>query len=284
KRQAAANGPPGFKRLMEGQIMLLENKTAVIYGAGGAIGSAVARTFAREGAKVFLSGRSLSKVERVAQEIVAAGGAAEAFEVDALDEDAVEGHIAAVVKKAGRVDVSFNAIAAVPQPGTQGIPIAQLPVDAFIAPITLYLRSHFLTARAAARRMADQGSGVLLMNTPEPARLGAANVGGMGPAWAAMEALNRNLSAEFGPSGVRAICIRSTGMPETETIDVVFGLHAKVMGITPEQFQGFIESMTHRKRSTTVAEVAEVAAFLASDRGSGLTGTVANLTGGLIVD
>jgi NAD(P)-dependent dehydrogenase (short-subunit alcohol dehydrogenase family) len=99
-----------------------------------------------------------------------------------------------------------------------------------------------------------------------------------------MEALNRNLSAEFGPSGVRAICIRSTGMPETETIDVVFGLHAKVMGITPEQFQGFIESMTHRKRSTTVAEVAEVAAFLASDRGSGLTGTVANLTGGLIVD
>ena len=127
-------------------------------------------------------------------------------------------------------------------------------------------------------------SGVLLMNTPEPARLGAANVGGMGPAWAAMEALNRNLSAEFGPSGVRAICIRSTGMPETETIDVVFGLHAKVMGITPEQFQGFIESMTHRKRSTTVAEVAEVAAFLASDRGSGLTGTVANLTGGLIVD
>jgi NAD(P)-dependent dehydrogenase (short-subunit alcohol dehydrogenase family) len=157
-------------------------------------------------------------------------------------------------------------------------------VDAFTAPITLYMRSHFLTARAAARRMAGQGSGVLLMNTPEPARLGLARVGGMGPAWAAMEAFNRNLSAEFGANGVRAICIRSSGMPETETIDVVYGLHAKAMGISPEQFQAFGESLTHRKRSTRVSEVAEMAAFLASDRGSGMTGTVANLTGGLIVD
>jgi NAD(P)-dependent dehydrogenase (short-subunit alcohol dehydrogenase family) len=264
--------------------MLLENKTAIIYGAGGAIGGAVARTFAREGAKVFLSGRTLGKVERVASEIAAAGGAAQAFQVDALDEAAVEGHVAKVFETTGRLDVSFNAITAVPQPATQGVPIAQLGVDAFVAPITLYMRSHFLTARSAARRMAGQGSGVLLMNTPEPARLGAGLVGGMGPAWAAMEAFNRNLSAEFGANGVRAVCIRSSGMPETATIDVVFGLHAKALGISPEQFLGFIESMTHRKRSTTVAEVAEMAAFLASDRGSGLTGTVANLTGGLIVD
>lgn len=264
--------------------MLLENKTAVIYGAGGAIGSAMARTFAREGAKLYLSGRTLEKVERVAQEIVAAGGIAKAYEVDAQDEAAIERHVSEVFETAGHLDISFNGMTAVPQPGTQGIPIAQLSVDAFVAPIALYMRSHFLTARAAARWMAEQGSGLLLMNTPEPARLGAGLVGGMGPAWAAMEAFNRNLSAEFGANGVRAVCIRSTGMPETETIDIVFGLHAKAMGIPPEQFLGFVESMTHRKRSSTVAEVAETAAFLASDRGSGLTGTVVNLTGGLIVD
>ena len=152
--------------------MLLENKAAVIYGAGGAVGGAVARTFAREGAKVFLSGRTLSKVERVAREIVAAGGTAAAFQVDALDEEAVESHVAAVFKAIGRLDVSFNAITPIPQPGTQGIPISQLSVDSFTAPITAYMRSHFLTARAAARRMAEQGSGVLLMHTPEPARLG----------------------------------------------------------------------------------------------------------------
>jgi NAD(P)-dependent dehydrogenase (short-subunit alcohol dehydrogenase family) len=264
--------------------MLLKNKVAVIYGAGGATGSAVAKTFAREGAKVYLTGRRLETVGPVADLITSHGGVADAAQVDAFDEAAIEAHIASIIAKAGRVDVSFNAVTAVPQPGTQGIPIAELPVDSFLAPITLYSRTHFLTARAAARRMAKAGSGVILMHTPEPARIGAGLVGGMGPAWAAMEALSRNLSAEFGPSGVRSVVLRSTGMPETQTIDIVFGLHAKTLGITAQQFQGFIESMTHRKRSTSVAELAEVAAFLASDKASAMTGTVANLTGGLIVD
>lgn len=264
--------------------MILENKNAIIYGAGGAIGGAVAKAFAREGARVFLAGRNLASVAATAKEIVAAGGSAEAAQVDALDENAVEEHIAAVAKKAGAIDISFNAITPVPQPGTQGIPIAQLPVESFTAPITAYLRSYFLTARAAARRMVERRSGVILIHTPEPARLGAPLIGGMGPAWAAMEAFNRNLSAEFGAHGIRAVCIRSTGLPETHTIEVVFGLHAKAMGIPREQFLAFVESMTHRKRSSTLAEVANAAVFLASDKASGMTGTVANLTGGMIVD
>jgi NAD(P)-dependent dehydrogenase (short-subunit alcohol dehydrogenase family) len=264
--------------------MLLENKIAVIYGAGGAVGGAVARAFAREGARVFLTGRNLSSVDAVAREIVSAQGKAESVQVDALDEKVLEDHLSSVIKTAGRIDISFNAITPVPQPGVQGVPIEKLPVDSFTAPISAYMRSHFLTARAAARRMAEKKSGVILMHTPEPARLGAALVGGMGPAWAAMEALNRNLSAEFGSHGVRSVCIRSTGLPETRTIDVVFGLHAAAMGISREQFQGFVESLTHRKRSSTVAEVANTAAWLASDQASGITGTVVNLTGGLIVD
>jgi NAD(P)-dependent dehydrogenase (short-subunit alcohol dehydrogenase family) len=264
--------------------MLLEEKIAVVYGAGGAVGGAVARAFAREGARVFLTGRSLTAVDATAKDIQGAGGKAQTAKVDALDERAVEEHIDAVVKSAGRVDISFNAITPVPQPGTQGIPIADLSVESFTAPITAYLRSHFLTARAAARRMVPNRSGVIMMHTPEPARLGAPLVGGMGPAWAAMEAFNRNLSAEFGQYGVRAVCLRSTGLPETGTIDIVFGLHAKALGIPQAQFKAFIENMTHRKRSTTLAEVTETAVFLASDRASGMTGTVANLTGGLIVD
>ncbi len=114
--------------------MKLKNKNAVIYGAGGAIGSTVAKAFAREGAKVFLTGRNLASVATTAGEIIAAGGTAEAAQVDALDEGAVEGHIAAVVEKAGTVDISFNAITPIPQPGTQGIPIAQLPVESFHSP------------------------------------------------------------------------------------------------------------------------------------------------------
>ncbi|KAA6462862.1 SDR family oxidoreductase [Acidobacteria bacterium AB60] len=264
--------------------MLLENKVAVIYGAGGAIGGTVAKAFAREGARVFLTGRNLGKVDALTEEIVTAGGKAEAAKVDALEEEQIEEHLSSVAKSAGRIDISFNAITPVPQPGVQGVPIAKLPVNSFTAPITAYLRSHFLTARAAARRMVEKGAGVILMHTPEPARLGAALVGGMGPAWAAMEGFNRNLSAEFGPRGVRSVCIRSTGLPETHTIDVVFGLHAEAMGITREQFQGFVESLTHTKRSTKVAEVADAAVWLASDKASAITGTVLNLTGGLITD
>jgi NAD(P)-dependent dehydrogenase (short-subunit alcohol dehydrogenase family) len=264
--------------------MLLKNKVAVIYGAGGAIGSAVAKALAHEGATVFLTGRNLAKVEVLAKQIMASGGRAEAAEVDALKEEQIEKHLSSVVASAGKIDISFNAVSPVPQPGVQGVPIEKLPVDSFIAPINAYMRSHFLTARAAARSMVEKGSGIILMHTPEPARLGAAHVGGMGPAWAAMEAFNRNLSAEFGARGVRAVCIRSTGLPETHTIDVVFGLHAEAMGITREQFQGFIESLTHTKRSAKLSEVASAALWLASDQASGITGTVLNLTGGLITD
>src|SRR5262249_53914353 len=127
-------------------------------------------------------------------------------------------------------------------------------------------------------------SGVILMHTPEPARLGSPLVGGMGPAWAAMEGLCRSLSAELARHGVRAVCVRTTGLPETPAFGTVLDLHAKANGITREQFQAFIQGMTHRQRSTTLLELANVAAFLASDRASAITGTVANLTGGIIVD
>src|SRR4029453_1314544 len=127
---------------------------------------------------------------------------------------------------------------------------------------TTYARAHFVTATAAGRRMIEQRFGVILMHTPGPARLGAPLVGGMGPAWAAMEGLSRSLSAELGPHGVRAICLRTTGIPETATIYVVFGLHSTAAGVTPQQFQSMVESMTHRRRSTTLAERADVAPFM----------------------
>jgi NAD(P)-dependent dehydrogenase (short-subunit alcohol dehydrogenase family) len=132
--------------------------------------------------------------------------------------------------------------------------------------------------------MLKKRSGVILIHTPEPARLGAPLVGGMAPAWAAMEALSRDLSAEFAAQGVRTVCLRSTGLPETATIDVVFGLHAKAIGISREQFQAMLEGMSHIRRSTTLKEVAEAAVFAVSDLASSMTGAVVNLTGGRIAD
>src|SRR6478672_3569487 len=130
--------------------LLLENKNAVIYGAGGSIGGAVARVFAREGARVFLAGRTPASLDAVAEEIRSAGGAAETAQVDALDERAVDEHADAVAADAGGIDISFNLIA---HPYTHGIALAEMAVDDFLAPVLTAARTTFLTARAAARHM-----------------------------------------------------------------------------------------------------------------------------------
>ena len=256
--------------------MLLENKNAVVYGAAGSVGSAVARAFAREGAKVFLTACDAATLDGLAKEL----DGAEVAQVDATSESAVEEHLASIE---GQVDVSFNAIG-IPQKGIQGVRLTELAVDAFLRPAEIYLRSHFVTARAAARRMVAQQSGVILLHTPEPARLGLTLVGGMGPMWAALEGFSRGLSAEVAQYGVRSVVLRTTGMPETSTIDVVFSAHAEGEGITREQFEAFATNVTHRRRPTTLAELGDVAAFIASDRASAMTGTVANLTVGAVVD
>jgi NAD(P)-dependent dehydrogenase (short-subunit alcohol dehydrogenase family) len=262
--------------------MMLKDKVAVIYGAGGAVGGAVARAFAREGAEVFLTGRHLAPVETVAKEIVSAGGSAEPAEVDALDERAVDQHLESVTGTADRVDISFNAIG-ISNPKTR-VPLVELDVDQFSLPIATSTRSYFLTARLAARRMVANRSGVIMTVTSTPSRTGTPFVGGGGPAMAAVEALTRNLSAELGPQGVRVVGLRPQAMPETDRIKDSFGLYAKASGTTWEQFQEALAGRTHGRRLSTLAEMANVAAFMASDQASGMTGTVVNLSMGSLDD
>lgn len=262
--------------------MMLTDKAAVIYGAGGAIGGAVARACAREGAEVFLTGRRLAPVEAVAKEIVAAGGSAEAAEVDALDERAVDQHLQSVIDRAGRVDISFNAIG-IPNPKVR-VPLVELDVEQFSLPIATYTRSYFLTARQAARRMVAKGSGVIMTVTATLSRTGTPLVGGGGPAMAAVEALTRDLSAELAPQGVRVVGLRPQGIPETRRIREGFERYARASGVTWEQFHEALASRTHARRLSTLAEVAEMAVLMASDRASGMTGTVVNLSMGSLDD
>ena len=262
--------------------MLLNEKVAVIYGAGGAIGGAVARAFAREGAKLFLTGRHLAPVEAVAKEVVAAGGSAEAAEIDALDEQAVDKHLRSVTDKAGRVDISLNAIG-IPNPKLRA-PLVELDIEQFSLPITTYTTSYFLTARLAARRMVANRSGVIMTVTSTPSRTGTPLVGGGGPAMAAVEALTRNLSAELAPQGIRVVGLRPQGMPETARIRESFGLYAKASGMSWEQFQESLAGRTHTRRLSTLAELANVAVFMACDQASGMTGTVVNLSMGSLDD
>jgi 3-oxoacyl-[acyl-carrier protein] reductase len=259
--------------------MLLENKNAVIYGAGGAIGGAVARAFAREGAKVFLAGRTLGKLDSVAKEISAAGGTAETAQVDALDERSVEKHIVEVAKKARGIDVSFNAIG---MEDVQGTPLIEMSLEDFSHPITIATRTQFLTAKAVAPHMIKKGSGVIMMITATPARMGFPLVGGFSVACAAMEGFSRSLATELGPQGVRVICVRSAGSPESiaDTLDV----HAAGNRVTRDEFIASLKEMTLLKRLPSLADVGNVAVLMASDYAGSITGTVANMTCGQIVD
>ncbi|MEV6862669.1 SDR family oxidoreductase [Streptosporangium subroseum] len=261
--------------------MMLKDKIAVIYGAGGAIGGAVARAFASEGARVFLTGRLQAPVEAVAKDIVSDGGFAEAAEVDALDEQAVGRHLQSVIDQMGRVDISFNAVG-VPDLEILGVPLAELDVERFSQPITTYTTSYFLTARLAARHMIPNKSGVIMTVTALPARMGSRLNGGYGPAQAAKEALTRDLSAELAPQGIRVVGLRPHGMPETSTMREAF--EAKAGGMTWEQFEGYLAGTTHPRRVMTLDEVANTAAFMASDKASGMTGTTVNLTMGNLDD
>jgi len=260
----------------------LENKVAVIYG-DGTVGGAIAKSFAQEGAKVFLTGRTLEKLDAIANEIKSNGGTVETGKLDALDEKAVEKHMSEIIKQAGKIDISFNAIG-IPQKGIQGIPLTELSVERFSLPITTYTQSHFITAKAAASRMVKQGQGVILMHTPNASHISPPFVGGMVAAWSAMEALCRSLSVECGQNGVRSVCLLTTGIPETPLIDEVWEIHGKAHGITFEQFHAVMEGATHRKRLTTLKELTNAAVFVASNEGSAITGTIFNLTAGMIIN
>ena len=258
---------------------LLEGKVAIIYGGGGGIGGGVARTFAREGARVFLAGRTRETLDAVAKDVTSAGGSAEVAVLDAQDERAVDEHVQDVVSTAGRVDVSFNLVS---RGDVQGTPLVEMRTDDLLRAVVDGLRSSFLTARAAGRRMIEQRSGVILHLNSASGAAAMPGMGSTGPADAATESFMRYLAAEVGPHGVRVCGIWTAGVAETlsdEKITAVAGDGAPTARTTEEMIAG----MAALRRAPRLADVAEVAAFLASDRAAGMTGTMANVTAGLVL-
>lgn len=249
--------------------MLLSDKVAVVYGAGGTIGGAVSRAFAREGATVFLAGRTLAPVDAVAEEIRANGGQAEAARVDALDEQAVDRYVERVVDQAGRIDISFNLIS---HGDVQGAPLVDMSYEAFSRPVTTGVRTQFLTTRAAARHMITQGSGVILCfgGTGDP----VPHLGGLCVGLDAIESMRRQWACELGPHGVRIVTIKTGGVPDT----------------IPDGFPGGdeivagIEQAALLNRTATLADVGDVAAFVASEHARTMTSATVNISCGAIVD
>jgi 3-oxoacyl-[acyl-carrier protein] reductase len=263
--------------------VLLATKTAVVYGGGGVIGGAVARAFAREGAKVFLAGRTLASLEAVAHDITAAGGVAETAEVDALDEAIVNEHADAVARRTGRIDVSFSAIR---HGDVHGMPLLDMSLDDFARPIVNAIRAQFLTARAAARHMVPRGSGVIMAITATTARHAIPEVGGTGVTFDAIESLCRQWACELGPMGIRVLWLRTTGIPEaiSQTVERFPDYGTGSGGMTRTQLIDWLKEKTLLKRLTTVNEVGEVAAFMASDHASAVTANGVNMSYGGVRD
>jgi 3-oxoacyl-[acyl-carrier protein] reductase len=256
--------------------MTLKNKNAVIYGGGGSLGGAVSKALADAGAKVFLTGRNISSVQKVADEILKSGGIVEVDELDALDENAVNKHIESVVKKAGTVDISFNAIGV---DIVMNVPLVDISVDDFVSPVTMTLQTRFITAKASAKVMMKQKSGVILTLTATPGGIGYPYTGGFAPTCCAVESFSKNLAIELGIYGIRVVNMRSGGSPDSRVFKNAIDTQPETMAPMLKQ----MEADTILKKLPLMADIANLAVFLSSELAGKITGVTVDVTSGTTV-
>ncbi len=252
---------------------ILQNKNAIIYGAGGSLGSAFGKALAAAGARVFLTARDTALIQEIADEIAASGNKAEVDQVDALDKEDVHSHIGSVVKRAGTIDISFNAI---DLKAVQDIPLVEMTVDDFVRPVTIAMETQFVTTTAAARVMMKQKSGVILSLTATPGGIGYPFTGGFAPACSAIESYSRNLAAELGVYGIRVVNIRSAGSPDSRVFKEAIDAQPEVMTSVLNKMEGD----TMLKKLPVMADIANVAVFLASEMAAKITGVTIDVTCG----
>jgi NAD(P)-dependent dehydrogenase (short-subunit alcohol dehydrogenase family) len=264
--------------------LILKGKHAVVFGAGGSIGAAVAKEFASEGAEVFLAGRTKATVEAVAKEIVAAGGRAHARAIDSTDDAAVNQFIDDIVKEAGKIDIAIDFAGPLAKEYGNGKMAVDLPIEEFMVPLTTMVRSRFISARAAARRMTKQHSGVIIFVTGSPARPHVPGATAIGAAFGAMENLAANLAFEVSPFGVRVVCLRTVANIDSRSIQDTMEVVAGQLNITKDQAMAQIAQSNFLRVPATVQDTANAAVLIASARARMLTGTVINATAGAALD
>lgn len=253
--------------------MILQNKNAVIYGAGGSLGGAVAKALAAAGAHVFLTGPNPGSIKKIFDEIIASGELAETAIVDAFDEKAIDRHLQQVVSSAGTIDISFNAVGV---DVVQNVPLTEISAEDFVKPITLTMQTRFMTAIAAGKVMMKQKSGVILSLTATPGGIGYPHTGGFGPACNGVESFSRTLASELGVYGIRVVNIRSGGSPDSRVFKNAIDAMPDVMDPILKK----MEADTMLKKLPLMADIANTAVFLASDLAGLITGVTIDVTGG----
>lgn len=261
--------------------MLLKNRTAIVYGASGAVGAAVARAFGREGATVVLAARRPGPLHELQAELRGTGAVAESMTVDATDPADIQRHLQAAAQRCGPVNLMFNAI---PWGDIQGAPLAQMAFADFFSPILGSMTTWFHTGTQVAQHMARHGGGTILGITANVGRAPAAQVGGFGVACAAVDHYLRQLAVENGPSRVRVCWVRSPGSPDAPGVRDVWQQYGQEKGMTVEEVHHEFAKDVPLRRITPLAEVANAAVLLASDLASAMTATLANATGGAQID
>lgn len=254
-------------------MMLLKNRNAVIYGAGGSLGGAFARAFADAGATVYVTGHHIEPVQQLANEINAAGGKAVAAQIDAMVEQQVNDYLSGLVAEGHSIDISFNAIG---WKDVQNFPLTEMQLSDFLQPIHISTQTNFITSTAAGRIMSKQGSGVILSLTATPGGIGYPNTGGFGVACCAIESLSRNLAAELGVYGVRVVNIRSGGSPDSK----VFKDAIEFGGEQVPEFLKKLRDDTMLKKLPLMKDIANTAVFLASNMAATITGCTIDVTAG----
>jgi NAD(P)-dependent dehydrogenase (short-subunit alcohol dehydrogenase family) len=262
----------------------LEGKRAVVFGAGGSVGAAVAKEFAAEGAEVFLAGRTKANVETVMRQITEDGGRAQAAVIDAEGYAAVDKYLDEIVRQTRSIDIVFNAIGPRANEYGNGKNAVDVTIEEFMVPVTTILKSQFITSRAAARHMVKQHSGVIIFLTGSPARGHVQGATAIGAAFGAIESFMENLAVEVSPAGVRAVCLRTTANTDSRTIQQTIEALASRMSVTTEQMMAQMASLNLLKIPASVVDTAKAAAFLASDRARMMTGTVVNSSAGAAAD
>lgn len=259
----------------------LNGKVAAVFAAAGSISGSVAKAFARHGAKVYVSGRDLKKVNTIAEDIRRKGGMAIPAKADALHESEIDRFFAQIVAEEQRLDIVFNGIGI---PGSEfgtNTPAIDMSFTQFVRGFEALCGSQFLTSRAAAKYMIETGSqGTILTLTAALSRGKFPNAAGYATASTAVEGLTRSLAAEFGKQGIRVICLNATALPETRRIRESFGKYAQLAGVSPEDIAAGVAQQNILKGGITLSHVAETAAFLVSDDGITLNSHIVDVDGG----
>jgi len=263
---------------------ILKGKHAVIFGAGGSIGTAVAKKFATEGAEVYLAGRTKASLETVAEQIRSVGGKALTTVVDALDDNGVNRYLDDVAKQAGRIDILIDLTGPLANEYGNGKVAVELPVEEFMTPVEKIVKSRFITARAAARHMIKQKSGVIIFVTGSPARPHVPGATAIGAAFAALENLTFNLAFEVSPLGVRVVCLRTVANIDSRSIQDTVTFLASRLNIARDQAMSQVAQQNFLKVPATVQDTANAAVLIASDRARMMTGTVVNASAGAALD